>query len=129
MLPLPPGWAGSACAWESLAQPKLGTGSIRAPASVASPPPRSGRMALSRMCIRERSGSVRTSTPSDLVMAANASCQAARISGAFASRLGADHLMAVLDAVQLTVGGDLAGPLLPVQPVYRVLGYRPKSLE
>ena len=38
-------WAGSACAWESLARPKWGTGSIRAPASVASPPPRSGRSA------------------------------------------------------------------------------------
>ena len=49
--------------------------------------------------------------------------------GGVAGGLRADHVMAVLDAVQLTVGADLVGAVLPVQAVHRVLGHRPQCLE
>src|SRR6266516_686468 len=44
-------------------------------------------------------------------------------------RLLADDVPLIADAVQLAVGGNFAGPLLPVEPVHRILGHRPKRLD
>ena len=46
-----------------------------------------------------------------------------------ARRLGADRVGLVPGAVQLAVGADRAGPLLPVQPLPRILRHGPKGTQ
>jgi hypothetical protein len=49
--------------------------------------------------------------------------------GRAARRLGAERVGLVLDAVQLAVGADRAGSLLPVQPFPRILRNRAEGAE
>jgi hypothetical protein len=43
--------------------------------------------------------------------------------------LGAERIALVVDAVQLAVGANRAGPLLPVQPIGGVLGHRAEGAQ
>ena len=81
------------------------------------------------MCSSDPSGRPRRSTPSTGSERGERGVPGGAFLRAVPGWLGADRLGWMVVAVQLPVGADVGGPMLPFEPVQRVIGYRAESAD